>query len=160
MGLRIFPCLLCLLLPACTASMLSDTKTATDPLSGLIRFYEGPLDHLASVRGGECPMHPSCSAYTKEALEKHGFFLGWMMASDRLLRCGRDETKLAPPVFVDGTWKAYDPLEANVAWWATKEARVSALKADQASGPESLNWLRQVSRQEAQSAGSEFSAEQ
>jgi hypothetical protein len=82
----------------------------------MIRFYEGPLGHLSAVRGGECPMFPSCSAYAKAALTKHGFFAGWMMASDRLMRCGRDEIRLSPKIFVDGKWKTYDPLENNVPW--------------------------------------------
>jgi hypothetical protein len=36
---------------------------------------------------------------------------------DRLLRCGRDESKRAPRVLVQGEWKVYDPLVANDIWW-------------------------------------------
>jgi len=66
-------------------------------------------------------MVPSCSAYAKIALEKHGLLIGWMMASDRLLRCGRDEVHLSPKVLVDGKWKIWDPVEKNDSWWREKQ---------------------------------------
>jgi len=45
---------------------------------------------------------------------------GWVMSMDRLMRCGRDETKLSPEVFVDGKWKTYDPVGKNDFWWSDK----------------------------------------
>jgi len=63
-------------------------------------------------------MYPSCSVYAARCLEKHGFFVGWMMIADRLMRCGGDETRLAPKVYVDGAWKTYDPVDGNDFWWA------------------------------------------
>jgi hypothetical protein len=80
---------------------------------GVIGFYSGPLNHLSGVRRGGCPMHPSCSQYSKEAVKRNGFVNGWVMTMDRLLRCGRDELKTAPRVFVDGQWKYYDPVVQN-----------------------------------------------
>jgi len=65
-------------------------------------------------------MHPSCSSYSKEAFEKHGFFLGGMIASDRIMRCGRDELRLAPRIYVNDRIKFYDPLEYNTSWWDKK----------------------------------------
>jgi hypothetical protein len=50
-------------------------------------------------------------------LEKHGFFMGWMMAWDRLYRCGRDELRLSSQIIVDGKYKCYDPVENNDFWW-------------------------------------------
>jgi putative component of membrane protein insertase Oxa1/YidC/SpoIIIJ protein YidD len=88
-----------------------------DPLSGIIRFYQGPLNHLSAVRRGECPMAPSCSEYARLAIAAHGPWIGWMMAHDRLLRCGRDEAATAPRVLVNGRWKIYDPPAANDFWW-------------------------------------------
>ncbi|MBW2514060.1 MAG: membrane protein insertion efficiency factor YidD [Deltaproteobacteria bacterium] len=87
------------------------------PYEDLLGIYRGPLDHLAPVRRGACPMYPSCSEYSRQAVEKHGFVIGWAMAMDRLLRCGRDELKNAPKVLVQGGWKFYDPLVANDNWW-------------------------------------------
>lgn len=80
---------------------------------GVIGFYNGPLNHLSGVRRGGCPMHPSCSQYSKEAVKRNGFVTGWVMTMDRLLRCGRDELKTAPRVFVDGQWKYFDPVVQN-----------------------------------------------
>jgi len=100
-----------------------------NPLRTVIDFYQGPLNHCSAVRSGECPMHPSCSEYGKEAFEKHGFFIGGMIASDRLMRCGRDEVRLAPKIYVDGKLKFHDPLEENTFWW--DEATGSADYADQ-----------------------------
>lgn len=91
-----------------------------DPLTGIIDFYRGPLNHLSAVRDGECPMYPSCSEYARRAIRKHGMAIGWIMAHDRLMRCGRDEKRQAPKVLVNGKWKYYDPVEENDRWWSEK----------------------------------------
>ena len=83
----------------------------------LLNFYQGPLNHLSAVKQGECPMYPSCSEYSKQCFQKYGFFMGWMMTFDRLMRCGRDEIRLSPEILVDGKWKYYDPVEKNDFWW-------------------------------------------
>jgi len=103
---------------ACTysKSMQAESGAATHPLSAVIQFYQGPLDHLSAVRTGECPMYPSCSQYGLESIQKHGVLIGWIMTMDRLMRCGRDEIRLSPPVIVDGQLKYYDPLEKNDFW--------------------------------------------
>ncbi len=88
-----------------------------NPMVSAIQFYRGPLNHLSAVRYGECPMYPSDSEYGLQSSEKHGWVVGWVMAMDRLLRCGRDETRRSPPVRVDGKWKTYDPVENNDFWW-------------------------------------------
>lgn len=88
---------------------------------GLVAFYHGPLNHLSAVRRGSCPMHPSCSEYSRQAVAAHGVVIGWIMTMDRLLRCGRNELETAPRIFVDGQWKFYDPLWANDQWWHAPE---------------------------------------
>jgi uncharacterized protein len=80
-------------------------------------FYNKDLNSLSAVRSGVCPMHPSCSAYSREAFTKHGLLKGWWMTFDRVLRCGRDEMKPAPYTLVHGRWKAYDPVSHNDHWW-------------------------------------------
>ena len=82
-----------------------------------LQIYRGPLNHFAAVRRGVCPMHPSCSEYGRQAVQKHGFLIGWGMAMDRLLRCGRDELKHVHRIWVAGGWKFYDPVSANDSWW-------------------------------------------
>ena len=107
------------LLFSCAASkeVIKEPDTGFNPLSSMVKFYQGPLNHLSAVRRGECPMYPSCSEYSKKCIEKHGLIIGWMMICDRLVRCGRDETKLSPRILVNGKWKYYDPVEKNDFWW-------------------------------------------
>jgi len=78
-----------------------------------IKFYQ---DYISSVDGNRCPMHPTCSQYCIEAFKKHGTLLGWIMCSDRLMRCGRDENKLSGPVWIDGKKRTYDPVSNNDFW--------------------------------------------
>ena len=92
-----------------------------NPMLSLVEFYRGPLGSLSAVKTGECPMYPSCSEYSVQALEKHGVFVGWMMTCDRLMRCGRSEMKLAPTIYVNGAMKYYDPVERNDFWWNKAE---------------------------------------
>jgi uncharacterized protein len=82
--------------------------------TALLDFYRGPLNHLSAVRHGECPMYPSCSVYSRKAIETYGGIQGWIMTFDRLMRCGRDETRTAPRIYVNGRLKYYDPLENNI----------------------------------------------
>ncbi len=110
------------LIASCTysKSMQAETDRDADPLSLMVRFYRGPLNHLSAVRYGECPMYPSDSEYSLQSIQKHGMLVGWIMAMDRLMRCGRDETRLSPQVFINGKWKTYDPVEKNDFWWSDK----------------------------------------
>ena len=92
-------------------------ETIAEPARAIFFVYDQGLNHLAPVRSGSCPMHPSCSAYSREAFQKHGLLMGWWMTFDRLLRCGRDEIERSPRVLVRGTWKTYDPVSWNDRWW-------------------------------------------
>ena len=78
-----------------------------------IKFYQ---DYISSVDGNRCLMHPTCSQYCIEAFKKHGTFSGWIMCSDRLIRCGRDEKKLSDPVWIDNVKHSYDPVSNNDFW--------------------------------------------
>jgi putative membrane protein insertion efficiency factor len=50
----------------------------------LIRLYQRTLSPLL---GSHCRFHPTCSAYTAEAISRHGFFKGVYLGLRRLLRC-------------------------------------------------------------------------
>jgi hypothetical protein len=63
-------------------------------------------------------MYPSCSQYGLQALAKHGELIGWVMACDRLMRCGRDTIHRVPQVRVWGAILFFDPLKNNDFWWA------------------------------------------
>jgi putative component of membrane protein insertase Oxa1/YidC/SpoIIIJ protein YidD len=118
---RNFICaLLICTLPACghLGQKNGDPRESASHPSLILQIYQGPLNHLAAVRGGDCPMYPSCSDFCGQAIEKHGAMIGWMMAIDRLLRCGRDELDSAARVVDGAQVKAYDPVENNDFWWA------------------------------------------
>ena len=85
-----------------------------DPVFYPIEFYR---NYISGADGNRCPMYPSCSQYCMEAFKKHGPFLGWIMCSDRLMRCGRDETKVSPPILINGETLSFDPLNNNDFWW-------------------------------------------
>ncbi len=97
---------------------LSLPEPATDPPTP---FLEIPLRMfqtlISPIDGDRCPMHPSCSAYAKRAVQKHGPLMGWVMACDRLLRCGRDECQRSARVRVNGRPKCNDPVTHNDFWW-------------------------------------------
>jgi len=86
-------------------------------LIGSIRFYQ---DVISPVIGADCPMHPSCSAYGIEAIEKHGLFIGILMTADRLIH-ESDEISLGPEIETEGRLKVHDPVENNDFWWSDPE---------------------------------------
>lgn len=53
-------------------------------LLGLIWLYQWTIGPLI---GNRCRFYPSCSNYSKEALQKHGVFKGLWLTLRRLCRC-------------------------------------------------------------------------
>ena len=49
-----------------------------------IRLYQLILSPLL---GGQCRFYPSCSSYTREAIEKYGVLKGILRGGKRLLKC-------------------------------------------------------------------------
>lgn len=94
------------------------TETARPPFAHQIGFFRRVL---SKADGDRCPMHPSCSTYALESLNKHGAVMGWIMTCDRLLRCGHDEIRLAPTMRTSRGPKTYDPVESNDFWWSPPE---------------------------------------
>jgi putative membrane protein insertion efficiency factor len=50
----------------------------------LIRFYQKAISPWLPP---SCRYYPSCSSYAIEAIERHGFFRGGLLAAKRILRC-------------------------------------------------------------------------
>jgi len=71
--------------------------------------------YISSVDGDRCCMQPTCSAYSLQAIKKHGFFIGFMMTADRLIHEG-NEMDYAPLVKVGDRCKFYDPVSNNDFW--------------------------------------------
>jgi len=122
--------LLTALLCSCAFYGSSPNEQHTGFFAPVLEIYRGPLNHLYAIRGGQCPMYPTCSEYSRQVIAKHGLAIGWIMATDRLLRCGRDETRLAPLILVDGQLKSYDPVVENDFWWFHQHPRLSPLPLD------------------------------
>lgn len=53
---------------------------------GLIRAYQIIISPIISGRAA-CRFVPTCSEYTRIAIEKYGFFRGVLMGGRRILRC-------------------------------------------------------------------------
>ena len=85
---------------------------------GIIKFYK---KYISPVDGNRCSMYPSCSKYTSTTFKKHGFLMGWIMACDRLIRCGGDEILTSKHVIVNNKKIYIDPVNANNFWWFRKK---------------------------------------
>ncbi len=80
----------------------------------IISFFQ---NHISAIDGNRCQMTPSCSAYASQAIDKHGPIIGWVMACDRLVRCGHDEVNIAPKITINKISYAVDSIESNDTWW-------------------------------------------
>ena len=87
------------------------------PLSGAavscINFFS---EYVSRVDGDRCPMYPTCASYGRQAVKKHGFFVGVVMTADRLIHEG-NEMDYAPLVKTGGRIRYYDPVSGNDYWW-------------------------------------------
>ena len=90
-----------------------DTGAMAYPL----KFFRNTISR---ADGHRCSMYPSCSEYSASAFRKHGFILGWIMTSDRLLRCGRDEKRLGEEIVIHNKTHTFDPLRNNDFWWGRR----------------------------------------
>lgn len=107
--------LLVLVAASCSRNPAVNTKNPMEKasLSAIHTFQT----IISPVDGDRCYMLPSCSEYGRQAIEKHGFFMGWVMTCDRLMRCGQDEIYLGEPVIRGGEVYCSDPVENNDFWW-------------------------------------------
>ena len=101
---------------AACAHSVSNTK-ADNPANPFIYPVEFYRKYISTVVGSRCPMYPTCSKYCIDALKKHGPVVGYIMTCDRLMRCGRDEVRLSPTVWIKGKRRCYDPISNNDFWW-------------------------------------------
>tara|TARA_Y100000590_G_C15673428_1_gene997109 strand:- start:1410 stop:1757 length:348 start_codon:yes stop_codon:yes gene_type:complete len=72
----------------------------------LINLYQ---KHSKKIVASFCPMYPSCSQYSKEAIIKYDL-LGILMTFDRLHRCSHDLDKYQI-IFVNGKLKYLDEID-------------------------------------------------
>lgn len=53
----------------------------------LISFYKKYISPIFHFFGIECKYYPTCSEYTKQAIEKYGLFKGAFLGFIRILKC-------------------------------------------------------------------------
>ena len=88
------------------------TSIASPFFTSLLTFFSKAI---SPVDGDRCPSYPTCVAYSMEAYEKNGAFMGTLMTVDRLLH-EADEAQFSPTVNVYGVNRIYDPVSANEVW--------------------------------------------
>jgi uncharacterized protein len=101
------------------AQEVSAGQRAAGGLIGIFKEYISPVD------GDRCPMYPTCSQYSLEAVRKHGVLVGLVMTFDRLIH-ESDEIRRAPQVKVYDSNRYYDPVENNDFWWEKNGGQRSA----------------------------------
>nr|HID58322.1 membrane protein insertion efficiency factor YidD [Desulfobacterales bacterium] len=89
-------------------------KVSFNPLRFLVHIFS---EYISPIDGRRCSMYPTCSRYSMQCFERHGFLMGWIMTCDRLLRCGGDEIRRVPILYRKGGVRFYDPVENNDFWW-------------------------------------------
>jgi putative component of membrane protein insertase Oxa1/YidC/SpoIIIJ protein YidD len=113
--------------------LVQEQKSTTRNTSMTSPFFTSLLSFfsqvISPVDGDRCPSYPTCAAYSKEAYQKHGAFLGTLMTVDRLIH-EADEPSFSPTVEVHGVRRIYDPVSANEVW-KRKEKRQTEAKSAQ-----------------------------
>ena len=94
-------------------------------LMGLIQCYRYCISPLIA---GRCRFYPTCSAYSLEALDRHGFLKGSWLTVKRLLRChpwhpgGIDLVPESPEIYqIKPDNHTYQPPSVARKSWICKE---------------------------------------
>ena len=99
----------------------------------LVRYYQKHLSGLKPTP--TCRFYPTCSAYSLEAFEKRGFFVGLALTLWRILRCSPLSPAGYDPVPLQGfrtmplRWSKYDKYRSE------QESNVSADTPSDAEEP-------------------------
>jgi putative component of membrane protein insertase Oxa1/YidC/SpoIIIJ protein YidD len=120
----LFTALVCLMAPRLASAeppalntLNSSTPKASSAWSTPLKLFQMTI---SKADGNRCPMYPSCSHYSCQAFERHNPIMAWILTTDRLLRCGRDETRLSKPVIIKGRARIKDMLADNTFWWSPR----------------------------------------
>lgn len=75
--------------------------------TALIRFHQ---EVVSPIDGPRSHYRPSSSQYTKEAIVKYGFFQGWILGCDRLMRENDERWVYGTIIDENGCPTKYDPI--------------------------------------------------
>lgn len=53
----------------------------------LLKLYKTVFSPIFHFMGSECKFYPTCSEYTKQAIEKYGIMKGIWLGIKRILKC-------------------------------------------------------------------------
>lgn len=53
----------------------------------ILNVYKKVISPWISAKGYNCKFYPSCSEYTRQAIEKYGCFKGCFLGMKRILKC-------------------------------------------------------------------------
>lgn len=53
----------------------------------LIKLYKKTISPILDFMGIKCKYYPTCSEYTKQAIEKYGIIKGCFLGLKRILKC-------------------------------------------------------------------------
>ena len=90
-------------------SSSKERSLATEIAQLVIRFHQ---EVISPVDGPRSHYRPSSSQYMQQAMDQYGFFKGFIMGCDRLLR-ENDEEWVYRKVQYDGKTYKYDPARVN-----------------------------------------------
>lgn len=121
MTIRVLTALVLILFYAVIGAQAGEVKNGHADKDDHQPVWSSPLIFFQKVisraDGDRDPMYPSCSHYAATVFKRYNPMLAMILTSDRLLRCGHDEVRSAPKVFVNGSARTFDPVKANTFWW-------------------------------------------
>jgi len=82
----------------------------------MVRLYQV---YISPVYGSRCPMYPTCSQYSIEAIKKHGSLVGSLMTVGRLMH-EADERRFVPLQKVGDRYRFMDPVSNNDFWFSAR----------------------------------------
>lgn len=94
----------------------TESSIAGTPFVWLVKLYQ---KYISPIDGDRCPLYPTCSQYSIQAMREHGPFIGIIMTADRLMH-EADERDFAPSRKVGNRYRFIDPVENNDFWWYKK----------------------------------------
>ena len=53
----------------------------------MLKLYQKSISPVVKQMGFECKFYPSCSEYTKQAIEKYGVIKGCIYGIKRIIKC-------------------------------------------------------------------------
>ncbi len=80
--------------------------------SGAIHLYSKVI---SPADGPRSPSYPTSTAYSREAINTHGFLMGILLTADRLLH--EADINKGPRMIHHGVSRYYDPVKYNTYWW-------------------------------------------